>query len=139
MTTDASLLLSSFRERGFRFWLSSEGKPLVDPASRLTEEDWEALKGQRASLVALLQEEAAILAASESEPQPVPPLGVKIWLCRKDCAECEPGDEVYMWCWEGGPQWYYADRYPPPIQPPKVKKRPKKAEADEEAFAEDSP
>jgi hypothetical protein len=46
---------------------------------------------------------------------PAPPPDAKFWLCDESGRECEPGDKVYMWSWEGGPGWFYAKQYPLPI------------------------
>jgi hypothetical protein len=125
-------LLADLRQRGFTLSLSMNGKPQITPFSLVSAEDLEALKANRVELIELLKEESAVV-----DDQPVPPRGARIYLCRKDCAECEPGDEVYMWCWEGGPRWYYARTHPAPIQPKPVRKR-IKAEQSETLLEESS-
>ena len=134
MASDAQSILSNLRARGVRLWLNEVGKPLLDPAGLLTEQDKADMKAHRSELIAILQNEEEAEKLRDRVEQPIPPAGARIYLCKRDCTECGPGDEVYMWCWEGGPQWYYTPQYPPPIQPPTRKHRAKADEPDETVF-----
>jgi hypothetical protein len=47
----------------------------------------------------------------------VPPAGKRLYYSSRDGSPCGPGDKVYMWCWEGGPQWYHTETYGMPERP----------------------
>lgn len=57
MMAQALQLLSSFRQRGIRFWIDPEGMPRLDPMEALDSQDRKALAECREGIIAILKEE----------------------------------------------------------------------------------
>ena len=43
----------------------------------------------------------------------LPPAGVRLFFSDDDGRPCKAEDS-FMWCWEGGPRWFYTSKNPPP-------------------------
>jgi hypothetical protein len=108
---DAGELLAMLRAKGVRLWLEGH-RPKLDPAEKLTAEDWSAIRGGRAALIELLRAENA--PPPEDLRPPVPPPGAVVMMADENGRATGRASECFMWCWLGGPEWIYASRFPPP-------------------------
>jgi hypothetical protein len=90
----------------------------------LADADRQAIRACKAALLAILRGAAAPeLAAGHPGPPreggrssgqlPVPPEGTTVYCQDENGRPCTP-DAAFIWCWSGGPQWYYARDYPVP-------------------------
>jgi hypothetical protein len=76
--------------------------------------------------------DTGIRPANEAPPVPEdPPAGAHFYLCRHDGRECVPGEECFMWTWQGAKQWFYAATDPPPVQVPPKRTKAKETETNE--------
>jgi hypothetical protein len=46
---------------------------------------------------------------------PVPPPDALLYVLNEKGQTAGPKDAPYLWCWEGGPRWYYASVHPIPL------------------------
>jgi hypothetical protein len=50
-------------------------------------------------------------------PPPIVPPGATIYTQDEHGRPCKP-DAAFIWCWAGGPRWFYAKEHPVPIGNP---------------------
>lgn len=77
-------ILADLRSRGIRLWLEA-GQPKLEPAHRMREDDWHALRTHRGSLVALLADELELVTHANGSCSAVR-------VCEREAALCDLGN-----------------------------------------------
>jgi hypothetical protein len=104
----AAQLLQDVCRAGFALKCDGESI-LVAPAGQLPPDLRAAIKTHRRELLDLLREPTVSVSAGT----PTPPPGARLFFSDADGRPCK-AEDAYLWCWEGGPEWYYTYKNPPP-------------------------
>jgi hypothetical protein len=104
--TTTNDLMDQCRQRGIALYVAGDELRFRGRRGAMTQELRQALRDRRAETLAALR--SRVVAAGPEVPR-----GARLFFQDDRGRPCRP-ESAHMWCWSGGPRWFYVAEHAPP-------------------------